>query len=131
MTDRVTAEQIEIARSLGACEDALINLQNMTVDDAVKKYPAWLIMYAADRLTDEQFATAAEADPWGALMSAADRLTDEQFATAAAGARPWVALRYAADRLTDDQFETAAKADPWAARMYAPKRYHALQEVSA
>ena len=106
MTDRVTEEQIESARSLGACESALIKLPTMAVDAAVKRYAKWLLTYAADRLTDDQFATAVEA-------------------------RPWTALMYATDRLTDEQFATAAEAEPWYARQCAPKRYHAMQEASA
>ena len=50
------------------------------------------------KLTDEQFAEAAKAEPWAAIEFAKDRLTDEQFAEAAK-AEPGAAIRCAKDRL--------------------------------
>ena len=56
------------------------------------------------------------------------KMTDEQFAEAAK-AEPWAAIVYAKDRLTDEQFAEAAKAEPWAAIEYAKDRYERLKSA--
>lgn len=71
-------------------------------DWAVKENPDAALQYAADRLTDEQFADAVEKAPEAALKFAQARMSPEQFAKAAKGSLR-AALQFAADRLTPEQ----------------------------
>jgi hypothetical protein len=100
------------------------------VTEITLKSPAKAIREFCDKLTDEQFAIAAEKQPTAAIKHALDRLTKEQFANAAALA-PEAAMRYALDRLDAEQLSNAAIQDPTAALKFGLTKLSPEQFVSA
>lgn len=102
----------------------------ITPDDAAKLIRRGLRLSGARWVVGMTVAEVLDLRPWVALPFAADRLSDDQFARAAME-WPWEALEHAADRLTDDQFAEAARFEPWAAQRFATDRYHAWRTANA
>ena len=65
-------DAVELIRR-GACEEGAKATIGMTVAEAVRAQPWAALKYAADDLTDAQFAKAAENKPMPALAYATDR----------------------------------------------------------
>jgi len=68
----LTEKHIAYLMEMGARDDANKYL-GRTVADFVKAAPSEALEFAADWLSDEQFAAAAEDEPWAAIVFAADR----------------------------------------------------------
>ena len=122
--DTFTAEHVDFVMSRGACRIARRYLGH-AIGDVIDDRPWAALEFAADRLSDDQFARAAKTRLRSAMKYAADRLTDAQLERAALN-EPWYALRYAHHRLSDEQFARAAESEPDSAMIYAPARYRKL-----